>query len=152
MTILCLYHNLLSLFVNVAPDPIVSLTVLSNYFPLHVGHNLTLQCEMTVPSSAGIPLSVLVMWKWKGAELLQGDRLELIPVQRVSNQSYVSEIIFTEVTTDQIGLYECNFTIEKDSNSEQSVTVLSASSTATTELAIKGTLRVGLYCECLLRK
>ena len=82
------------------------------------------------------------MWKWKGAELLQGDRLELIPVQRVSNQSYVSEIILTEVTTDQIGLYECTYTIENDNKSEQNVTVLSASSTATTELAIKGTFRV----------
>ena len=99
-------------------------------------------CEMTIPPSADVPLSVLVSWKWKGAELLGGDRLELIPVQRISNQTYLSEIVFTEVTTDQMGLYECAYTIKKDNSSEDNVTVLSATATATTELVIKGTCRV----------
>ena len=124
----------------IAPDPIVSLSILSNYLPaLHVGHNITIRCEMTVPPSVDVPLSVTVDWKWKGAELPEGNRLELVPVKRVSNQTYWSDLVFTEVTTDQIGSYECAYTIEED-NENEDVMMLSATSTAMTELAVKGTL------------
>lgn len=133
--------SIVYIIVLVAPDPIVSLTVLSDYLPaLHVGHNLTMRCEMTVPPSADVPLSGLVEWKWKGAELIEGDRLDLVPVKQVSNLTYQSDLIFTEVTTDQMGLYECAYTIEKDRNGGENVTILSATSTATTELTVRGTV------------
>ena len=94
---------------------------------------------MTLPPSADVPLSASVEWKWKGVELQEGDRLELIPVKQVSNQSYQSDLVFTEVTTDQAGLYECAYTIKEDNNGEENTTIISATTTVTKELTVKGT-------------
>ena len=130
---------------SIVPEPSLSLQAIPAPLPIVVvGHNISLLCEMTTPIAVDVVLPVSAAWRWEQRELPMWNRTQLLPIKQVSNQTYQSELILSEVMKEWEGLFECTFTLgeeveeEEEEYENKGLTILPSSSSTTINLVVKG--------------